>query len=246
MFKLGEKHPVLFEIVLVFLSFLAAIIFVVAGSILSVPQDICSSVSRIFVGIALFIIYRRAFALKNPLSGFIFAVPALLFPCWNVFYNLSSGMTFGDSTVFAQAFITAAAPAIFEEVLFRGIFIYNLRKKGHSPLGCMFISAVVFSAVHLTNIVGLDLISLALQLAYSLVIGMVLAAVYLKNGSILQIIAVHFLIDFSNRIYAEQASSASSRQIIIFALLLIAEAVYAVLLARSIQEAAQAGEEQIE
>ena len=60
----------------------------------------------------------------------------------------------------------------------------------------MLISSILFAVLHLTNIAGMDALSVAIQFGYSLVIGMVLAAVYLKNYSILQVIALHFLIDF--------------------------------------------------
>ena len=39
-------------------------------------------------------------------------------------------MQFGGPVFFIEALITALAPAIFEEVLFRGIFIYNLKENG--------------------------------------------------------------------------------------------------------------------
>jgi membrane protease YdiL (CAAX protease family) len=99
----------------------------------------------------------------------------------------------------------------------------------------MLISALVFSAVHLTNIAGLDLVSLALQVIYSFVIGLVLAAVYLRNESLLQVIFTHFLTDFSNRIFIEQASSTTTLQLILFVLLLLAETVYAFQLIRLIK-----------
>ena len=59
-------------------------------------------------------------------------------------------------------------------------------------------------------------------------VGLALAAVYLRNNSIGQVVLVHFLIDFTNRLYLEQATSASYGQIAIFVVLLAAEAVYAV------------------
>ena len=67
-----------------------------------------------------------------------------------------------------------------------------------------------------------------MQTVYSFVIGLALAAVYLKNKSIVQVIAAHFLIDFTNRIYLEQAGSATTVQLVIFVVLLAAEASYAV------------------
>ena len=39
MYQFGEKHPVIFEIILTILSFLVAAVFVAAGSILNVHPD---------------------------------------------------------------------------------------------------------------------------------------------------------------------------------------------------------------
>ena len=50
----------------------------------------------------------------------------------------------------------------------------------------------------------------------------------MRNNSIVQVVFVHFMIDFTNRLYLEQATSASYGQIAIFVVLLAAEAVYAV------------------
>ena len=82
--------------------------------------------------------------------------------------------------------------------------------------------------MHLTNLVGQSFATVALQTGYSFVVGLALAAVYLRNNSIGQVVLVHFLIDFTNRLYLEQATSASYGQIAIFVVLLAAEAVYAV------------------
>ncbi len=227
MYRFGETKPVLFEIVLIILSFLAAGIFVFAGSIFYLPSEFSSSIGRIAIGLFLIFLYRRAFK-ENRLFGDIgYLIPALLFAVWNIFYNLSSGMKLGGAAYFVEGVITAMAPAIFEEVIFRGIFLHNLKKKGYKDLFAVLISALVFSLVHLTNIAGLDAATVALQVGYSFVIGLVFAAVYLKNRSIVEVILAHFLIDFSNRIFMESSSSSSTLQVILFVILLVLEAVYA-------------------
>lgn len=230
MYKFGEDHPILFEIILIVAAFLAAAVFVVAGSILYLPSEFSTSVGRILVGLILLILYRRAFKAGNPFRNFVILLPAFLFAIWNLFYNLSSGMEIGGTTFFIEGLLTALAPALFEEVIFRGIFIYNLQKKGNGDLACLLISSLVFSLIHATNIVGMDLVSVLLQVGYSFVVGMVLAAIYLKNGSIFQVILAHFLTDYTNHIFVSQASSASALHLVIFGLLLAAEAVYALVL----------------
>ena len=228
MYEFGEKHPVGFEIILIIVSFLAAGAIVLVCSIVNIHPDLSSSVARVFVALVLFVIYRRAFTGQSVLTNPVIVIPSLLFAVWNVFYNLSSGMVFGGSVFFIEAAIMAIAPALFEEVIFRGIFIYNLKKKGSSDLSCLFITAAIFGAAHLTNLVGQSPATVALQTCYSFVVGLVLAAVYLRNNSIAQVVFVHFLIDFTNRLYVEQVTSASYVQIAIFAVLLVAEAAYAV------------------
>ena len=235
MYEFGEKHPIGFEIILIIVSFLAAGAIVMVCSIVNIHPDLSSSVARVFVALVLFVIYRRAFTGQSVLTNPVIVIPSLLFAVWNVFYNLSSGMVFGGSVFFIEAAITAIAPALFEEVIFRGIFIYNLKKKGSSDLSCLFITAVMFAVVHLTNLVGQSFATVALQTGYSFVVGLALAAVYLRNNSIGQVVLVHFLIDFTNRLYLEQATSASYVHLAVFVVLLIAEAAYAVKLTISEQ-----------
>ena len=234
MFQLGERHPVLFEIVLVIVAFLAAGVFSLVGAILNVHPALSSSVGRVLIGAALLVIYNRAFFTHGrPFKNLPAVIPALLFAAWNLFYNFSSGMVFGGRNFVIEALVTASAPAIFEEVLFRGILIYNLKKKGTGALPCLFISAALFAAAHLTNLVGLDVVSVSVQVAYSFVVGMVFAAVYLKNNSILQVIVAHFLIDFTHSLFVEQPSSSSAPQLILFGVLLVAEAIYALWLTKA-------------
>ena len=228
MYKFGEKHPIGFEIILIIVSFLASGVIVVACSMVNMHPDLSSSLARIFVALVLLVIYRRAFTGQNIFTNPVIVIPSLLFPAWNIFYNLSSGAVFGGSLFFIEAAITAIAPALFEEVIFRGIFIYNLKKKGSSDLSCLFITAALFAVVHLTNLVGQSFATVALQTGYSFVVGLALAAVYLRNNSIVQVVIVHFLIDFTNRLYLEQATSASYVQLGIFVALLVAEAAFAV------------------
>ena len=227
MFRYGEKHPVRFELILVVLAFLAAALVTFFLNALCYDPDLSAALARIATGAGLLVLYRRALRHGKPFTNLRVAAPALLFAGWNLFYNLSSGMAFGDASCLARAAVTALAPAVFEEALFRVVFLHNLRKSGAGDRRCLLISAAVFAAIHLTNIVGMDVAGVALQTAYALVVGLVFGAVYLRNGSAAQIILAHFLTDLTNRIYAAKASSATMPQLMIFALLLAWEAFYA-------------------
>lgn len=228
MYRYGERHPVLFELVLVVAAFLAAAFVSVAVNAVCYDPDLSGAAARIVTGAALLVLYRRAIRGGRAFVNPRIVAPALLFAAWNLFYNLSSGLAFGDAACLTRAAVTALAPAVFEEALFRVVFLYNLKKSGASDGKSLLISAAVFAALHLTNLVGMDASDVALQAAYSLVVGLVFGAVYLKNGSVPQIVFAHFLTDFTNRIYAGQATSATVAQLVIFALLLAAEAVCAV------------------
>lgn len=228
MYKYGERHPIRFELILVVIAFLAAAFASAVGNAVCYDSELSAAAARIVTGTALLALYHRAICGGKPFANLRIVVPALLFAAWNLFYNLASGMIIGDAACLTRATVTALAPAVFEEALFRVIFLYNLNRSGAAVRKSLLISAAVFAAIHLTNLVGMDVADVALQTAYSLVVGMAFGAVYLKNGSVLQIVFAHFLTDFTNRIYVGQATSATAVQLMIFGLLLAAEVVYAV------------------
>ena len=92
MFEFAKKHPIGFEIILIVVAFIIAGIFTAAGSILYLPSELSTSIGRIIVGIALILIYSRAFKDNASFTnGLIYTVAVLLIVFWNIFYNLSSG-----------------------------------------------------------------------------------------------------------------------------------------------------------
>ncbi len=231
MYTFGEKHPVLFEIVIVVIGFLIAGVITAFGSFAGLQIDLCTCIGRLLAAFILYVLYHRAFQGPKPKNHLLCVLPALLFAAWNIYYNVSSGIPLGGLNFFAEGLILAAAPAVFEEVIFRGIFLYNLKRKGHGDLSAMLISAAVFAAVHLTNIVGNDYLTVLIQVGYSLVVGMVFGAVYLKNGRLSQVILAHFLTDYINHIFTSSPASAGTLHLTVFVVLLAFEAVYALWLA---------------
>ena len=121
-------------------------------------------------------------------------------------------------------------PILFEILLIIAAF---LTAGLFTAVGSVFnmhpwITTAFFAVAHLTNLVGLAPLSVAIQLVYSFAIGLVLAAIYLKNGSITQVILVHFLIDFTSGIYVDAPTSTSWTLIGVFAVFIVAESAYAV------------------
>ena len=188
MYKYGEEHPVIFEILLLIAAFAVAAVFNIVGYIFNLHPDISNSAARILTGIVLLVIYKRAYRGNHFFDNLVIVLPALLFPTWNIFYYLSSGIAFGGANFFIEGAITAIAPA---------------------------------------NLAGMKPASVMVQTVYSFVIGLVLAAIYVKNESLLQVIAVHFLIDLTTRIFMEHPSYASPMQLVVFVLVLAVEAAYA-------------------
>lgn len=79
---------------------------------------------------------------------------------------------------------TAIIPAFVEELLFRGLILSQI--KPYSTLGAILISAILFGLMHQTTF----------QFFYTTVLGVILAVVRIKTGSIWPCILVHFFNNF--------------------------------------------------
>ena len=104
------------------------------------------------------------------------------------------------------------------------LLIYRRAFKGQNPLAnpVIVIPSLLFAVWNIFY-----------NLSSGLVFG---GSTFFIEGAITAI-AVHFLIDFTTRIYQEQATSASNVHLVVFAVLLAAEAAYAVKLTLSGQPA---------
>ena len=224
--EFSVKRPVLFEMLLIIASFAAVVVFMLGFAVLGGSADVSTGLCRIIVAVLLMILFRHCFKDCRPFSGFVLALPALLFAVWNVAGNLIMGQAMIPSSEIGGAVIAGLAPAMFEEVLFRGIFIYNLKANGKSDRAALVISAVLFGALHLTEIIGGNVLGVLIQTGYATVIGLVFGAVYLRSRDIVTVILIHFLIDFCSRLFGAGAS-ATTTTLIALAVLLVIETVYA-------------------
>ncbi len=104
--------------------------------------------------------------------------------------------------------------AISEELLFRGVILGNLLKifikKGKPSrtqlLLVIVITSLIFSLEHLSNLANQSVMLTICQLIQTFGMGFLLAALYIRTGSLLYPICLHFLIDFPS-LYLSQASS---------------------------------------
>ena len=222
--EFAQKHPVVFELVLVVVAMLAAAVgSAVLGGGGSTPE-LGTALGRIVVGVALLVVFRSCFDGKL-FSGIVYALPILVIALWNIVYNLMSGMALSYDLF--GALLLGFAPALFEEVLFRGIFIHNLKASGKEPLAVLLISAAVFGAIHLTNLAGMTVANVLVQVLYATVFGLVTGAVYLKTNDLVSIILAHAIVDMSNHLFVSTPSSTSVPMIIAFVVVLVIETTYA-------------------
>ena len=227
---ISEKHPIIFEMILFVIGALLAVIVARALNIFGGNDELNISIARILIGIAFLAVFHRSFKFGNSFKGFIPMLPVLLLAIYKIPYHFISGGGVPNA-ITVPVLLIGLAPAVFEEVLFRGIFIANLKKRFHTPTAIVLISAVVFSLVHLINIGGMSMISLVLQLIMALVSGIVLGAIYLYTGDLVSVIIAHFAIDVLGVIFYGGKTTPYYFYVIL-AVLWIFETVYGFLLMR--------------
>ena len=103
-----------------------------------------------------------------------------------------------DYTLFAYFFATALFVGISEEMIFRVVGFGSLLASGISPKKAIFLSALLFSLFHLTNLLSGLGITIIIQLINTFMFGVVLAFVYWETKNILYVMLIHFLWDFSS------------------------------------------------
>lgn len=199
-------------------------------NVFGIANEVSSSIARIITGCVFFAVFHKSFEFGNSFKGLLIMLPALLLAIYKIPYHFISGGGTPNS-ITLPIILIGLAPAVFEEILFRGIFIHNLKAKSESSTVIVLISAIVFSLVHLTNIAGMDLISLLLQLIMAFVTGIVLGAIYLRTDDIISVIIAHFAIDILGGIFYG-GETTPYYFVAIMSLIWIFEAVYGICLVR--------------
>ena len=220
----GKNHPILFTVLLFIAGMIMAVVLAIPFMVIGASNDICFSVSRILTGGLFFFLFRYCFAKMRPFSSFPYAIAAFLFGVWNLVYNPLSGNSFAAPGI--DTVIIALAPAVFEEVIFRGISIWFLKEKGYSELTVLMISALLFGLVHLTNIAGISLANVLVQTVYACVIGLVFASIYLRSSDFVILVLAHFFTDFTSHLFLSETET-SIPVLICFIVFLLGEGAYA-------------------
>ncbi len=92
--------------------------------------------------------------------------------------------------------------ALLEESFFRALLIPLLREKG-GDLFAVLLSAALFGAMHLLNLISGNVGAVLLQVGYTFLLGCMFAVMLLYTGNIWLCILVHFLFDIGGTIVTD-------------------------------------------
>ncbi len=228
----SAKHPVIFGIILIVAAFVVTGVLTALTTAVGFSTEGGTVIGRIVVAAVLILLFHACFHWDKSFSGIALAWPVLIVVAWNIVYHLMEGAGFVAASAIPGAILAGLAPGLFEEVIFRGIIIDRLLASGKGVWYSLIVSALLFALVHLTNIVGMSLANVLVQVAYSLVIGLFLSAVYLASDDIAAVILAHASTDISNQIFATSPNVSSAVMVVVFLIVLAVLAVYALMLAR--------------
>lgn len=232
MSRLAAAHPLLYGAALFMAALVASLPLMLVLQGMGMATELASAFARLAVAVVLAVLMRARIAWSRMGTGLMLALPVLGFVAWNLAYNALGGGSFVSPSDLLPAVVMGLAPGALEELVFRGATIDALRKHGCDDLRTLVLSAVLFSVMHLTNIVGMDLASALVQVGYSLIVGLVFGAIYLASDDILTVVLGHAAIDIASQLFATHPTTTSLPAIGAFVVLLVAEAAYALWLVR--------------
>ena len=131
-------------------------------------------------------------------KDFFITLPLFLIPFSLLIFVLFASKNL-DTVQLTRYFVTAVAVGIAEEMIFRAVIFRGLATSGSSVKKAILISALLFSSFHLLNLLaGMKLTLMPIQLMNTFMLGTVFAYIYYRTESILYIILLHFMWDFSS------------------------------------------------
>ena len=115
--------------------------------------------------------------------GFTNGLVELFFNKLGVFFNSNSPKVNNLLDYVILTVFVAIIPAVFEEILFRGILLKNLNAR---PMFCVLVSALCFSFYH----------GSVVKLLYQFIFGVMLALIFYSSKSLIPCIIAHFFNNF--------------------------------------------------
>lgn len=193
-----EKHPIIHSILVTILFLLVISIGGAISSMFGVDSKITLFIAYLLLSIFILIYIKN----KNHWSDYGFSrldsmdrktlisyIPLFIIAMIPVIAGFSSTITFMDVI---YIFLFMILVAFVEETVFRGIIIHLLHKK--SLLVAIFGSSILFSIPHILNALnGKELGQTMFQIAFALVVGVLLALLIIRNKNIIPLILYHFI-----------------------------------------------------
>lgn len=230
MIKLLESKPIITTIILLFAGFLTYGIIAAIAVALGGNTRVSTSVAEIFVAILYFVLFIQCFDLKKSFKGCLLLLPATLFALYKIPLCFITNGKLSPLTV--TILLGGLAPALFEEVIFRGLLIHGLKKKNKSPMAIVLISSIGFSIVHLINCINMPLPTVLLQVLFAFAVGTIFGAVYLRTKDFLSLVILHAITDILTSIFPG-GQTPSNIIIGLFILMLIGEIIYGMILTKN-------------
>jgi membrane protease YdiL (CAAX protease family) len=171
---------------------------------------------NIFIGVATFLIFGVITLLGSFLLGTYVFDPAVLFgnPDPTTFFGLGWFL-----------FIFMLIPGIWEEVSFRGVAMPMLLKK-YKLTPAIIINGVIFGLIHSFNVItvlvlGINPLSVLFQVIYAAFLGFAFAYIFVKSGSLIPGIILHYLVDSVGRMIYANTIITDSISAVIYAIFFI-------------------------
>ncbi|WP_442773652.1 CPBP family intramembrane glutamic endopeptidase [Lactococcus hircilactis] len=105
-----------------------------------------------------------------------------------------ASLSFSES---ALALVLALTIGCAEEFIFRGLILGKMVSSGSSVLVALYVSSVLFGAVHFINLLHNSFYNVGLQVLYAIPLGAFLGLLYLKSNALIYPIVAHGLQDFA-------------------------------------------------
>ena len=102
----------------------------------------------------------------------------------------------GHTSRIPAGIVTGIVAAATEECMFRGVIFRQLLKHWRNAWAAMLTSGLLFGALHLINLTHQSAGITLIQILQAAGMGVMLAAMYLRSGSLLVPMAFHFSLDY--------------------------------------------------
>ncbi|MDQ2852703.1 MAG: CPBP family intramembrane metalloprotease [Actinomycetota bacterium] len=144
--------------------------------------------------------------------GLLLGVPAYAVMVLALIAGLTNAGPFKGWAALGVFTLSIVSVGVFEELLFRGVLLGTIRRTswGRTGLRAALLSSAVFGAAHLVNLPREGLGPTIAQVVYAVLIGVFFAAVRIRSGSLLAVIVLHALLDWSFYLGSDVFARASS------------------------------------